>query len=710
MARKIGVYVCRGCGIGECLNTERLVEIAEKELGVPVVRTSPAFCLDDVQAIKDDIAADGVDTVVIAACSQRVNTDVFALDPATVERVNIREQVAWSHAPGDAEAQRMAEDHLRMGVVRAGKRRHPAPFTEANERRILVVGGGIAGMTAALEAAGASHQVVLVDTAPALGGFAARLHRQYPKRPPYQALEPTGIADTVAAVEGHGRIQVHTAARVARVAGQPGGFRATIARDGEAVEVTAGAIVLATGWRPMGEEALGPYGFGRVKNVITTAMLEEMVADGAVRRPSDGGPVKTAAIVQVDSDEDQTNIAYAGNVAHLVALKQAVYLREDDHERLVYLVYRDMNSPGQSEYFYQHVQQDARIFLTRANQRAIGEDEDGRVVIDLDETVLGGPLRIRADLLVLGAGMAPATPGAEGLNLEYLQGEGLPVNRFRYPDSNFVCFPYETRRSGIYTAGCVRQPMDLAQSARDGAAAALKAIQCIEHAAAGAAVHPRVGDLTFPDILVRHCTQCGRCTEECPFGALELNSDLTPRVNPNRCRRCGICMGGCPVQVISFADYSVDMLSSMIRAAHVAGGSEPRILVLACENDAYPALDMAGINRRRFTPHIRVISVRCQGSVNRALVTDALTHGFDGVALMGCKSGEDYQCHFIHGSELLDTRMANIREVMGRLALDPERVRFMEVAISESDKVPALLEEMAETISQLGPNPLRMTA
>jgi quinone-modifying oxidoreductase subunit QmoB len=713
MTRKLGVYVCSGCGIGACLEADGLAEIARNECKIPVVRSSAAFCLEDVERIRADVAREGVETVVIAACSPRVNADVFAFPDALVERVNIREQVAWSHAAGDPEAQAMAADHLRMGIARAARRKPPVPYSEANARRVLVVGGGIAGLHAALNAAAAGFEVVLVEREARLGGVALRLHRQYPKNPPFRLPEEIGIGRLVEQVEADDRIQVHTGARVARVAGQPGRFTVTVAGNGTPIEFVAGAIVLATGWKPADKARLARYGYGRIANVVTSLELEQMVAKGQVRRPSDGGPVKSVALLSVDSAADDKQIPYSGNVESLVALKQAIYLRADDPERQVYVAYRYLHAPGQNEYFFKAAQRDPGIFLTRAGERSVREGEDGRVRVELDSTVLGGRLGIAVDLVVVGTGMEPATPETEGLHLAYLQGEGMPVNRFGYADSNYICFPYETRRTGIYSAGCVRKAMDMAESARDGAAAALKAIQCIEQSSAGAAVHPRSGDLTYPEIVTRHCTQCWRCTQECPFGAIEIDAATrTPRVNPNRCRRCGTCMGACPVQVISFADYSVDILTAMVRAAALpeGDGAAPRILVLACENDAYPALDMAGINRGILPASVRIVPVRCLGSVNRALVAEAVIHGYDAVALMGCRSGEDYQCHFIHGSEVLQTRMANIREVMDRMALDADRVQFHEVMISEADRIPEMLNGLLGKARKLGTSPLRYTS
>jgi quinone-modifying oxidoreductase subunit QmoB len=324
---------------------------------------------------------------------------------------------------------------------------------------------------------------------------------------------------------------------------------------------------------------------------------------------------------------------------------------------------------------------------------------------------VGGSVRADVDLLILSEDMLPASASAHpsgSLNLVYLQGKELPATQFGFADSHFICFPYETRRTGIYSAGAARQAMDLASSARDGAAAALKAIQSIEKSSAGAAVHPRSGDLTYPKFFMQKCTSCGRCTQECPFGALELDEKSRPVLDPNRCRRCGICMGACPVQIISFDDYSVDILAAMIKSVEIPDDSEkPRILLLACENDAYPALDMAGILRLQYAASVRVIPVRCMGSVNSILIADAVSRGFDGVALMGCKSGEDYQCHFIRGSELLATRMQNVRETLDRLALEAERVRVLEVAISDAHKIPALIEDFAQTIQRVGPNPMK---
>ncbi|KRT72531.1 MAG: methyl-viologen-reducing hydrogenase subunit delta, heterodisulfide reductase subunit A [Candidatus Rokubacteria bacterium CSP1-6] len=710
MEKKLGVYVCGGCGIGECVDKERLVRIAAEEYQVSVVKTSPAFCLEDVRLIKEDIEKEGVNAVVIAACSPRVNTDVFALPSATVERVNLREQVAWSHPPGHEETQSLANDALRIGIVRAQKTRPPTPFTEANERTVLVIGGGVAGMTAALGAARSSVKAILVEKTPRLGGFAARLWKQVPKHPPYRDLEEPGVDALIRETEAHPDIQVLTGAEVQTIAGQPGKFEVSIRRDGEVRSVTAGAVVLATGWRPFDATALERYGFGKSPNVVTNVTLEEMARTGKLTRPSDGKEVKTVAILQCDGSGDEANAQYSASVTYLVSLKHATYIRERCPDASVYVIYRDMQTPGMYEYFYKKVQEDPGVLFTRGTVKEVLPDAAGGLVVEVEGSPLGGGVRLAVDLLVLATGMVPVASESEGLNLAYLQGKGLPVSKYGFADSNFLCFPYETRRTGIYSAGCVRKPMDLTAAALDGSAAALKAIQAVEKSSAGAAVHPRVGDLSYPSFFLQQCTMCGRCSQECPFGAIELVPEKnTPFVVTNRCRRCGICMGACPVQIISFDDYTVDMVASMIKAVEIPEGDEekPRILVLACENDAYPALDMAGINRLQLPASLRVIPVRCLGSVNAIMAADAFSRGFDGVLLLGCKSGDDYQCHFIKGSELLATRMENVRETLGRLMLEPERATVMDVEISGFDRLPDRLAEFVASIKAVGLNPMK---
>jgi len=171
-------------------------------------------------------------------------------------------------------------------------------------------------------------------------------------------------------------------------------------------------------------------------------------------------------------------------------------------------------------------------------------------------------------------------------------------------------------------------------------------------------------------------------------------------------------MGACPERIIGFADYNIDSVGSMVKSIEVPSEDDyddppMRILGLVCENDAYPALDIVGLNRMSYSAEVRFIPVRCLGSVNVIWIKDALSQGMDGVFLLGCKHGDDYQCHFVKGSELAEVRMKKIGEALSSLALEEERVAQFQIAIDEYGKIPQIVNDFAEMIEDLGPNPFK---
>ncbi len=769
MSKKIGLYIYTGDGIKDAVDVDKLVELATGDLGCAVVKTSDdLYSAEGAAMVKADIDSEELNAVALAGVSPRYDFPGFSFPGVYVEKTSLRELVVWSHQiPADAEdadaqkehVQELAEDYIRMAVTRCQKAELPEPnkMEDANTK-ILVIGGGVSGMSAALEAAEAGHEVTIVEREAQLGGFAARLRKQIPVGPDYSNMVDPIANELIEKVNANDKITVRTGTEVARLAGVPGAFRVSFKAAGSKSEWDApvpltdeekldengnelsaeeqkakydaknegrhdymeedpnaeihGAVVLASGWKPYqpADDEFPHLAWGNAA-VVTNVQFEEMAKAGNITKP-DGSPAKNVAFVMSPGGaEDDADFPYASATTSLVALKQAKYVREDyPEDGKAYIFYQHMRTPGQYEYFYKGLQDDPGIFLTKGAVTEVTPGDNG-LTVKVEKTILGEDIEVDVDLVVLATGMVPTTKDEAVVNFAYRQGPAFRDLDLMggYCDSNFICFPYETRRTGVYAAGGVRRSLTIEESLEDAAGAALKAMQCLVAAQEGHAVHPRTWDFDYPDFYFQRCTQCKRCTEECPFGALDDDEKGTPKPNPTRCRRCGTCMGACPERIIGFKDYNIDVVGSMIKSIEVPDDDDDklRMVCFACENDAYPALDMAAARGASWSPLVRVIPVRCLGSVNVSWIKDAMSSGMDGALLLGCKYGDDYQCHFMKGSELANARMANVAESLNSLGMEPERVKLAQVAIDDYDKVADIINDFVEEVVGMGPNPFK---
>ena len=756
MATKIGVYFDQQ-NIGGGLSTEELVAEVTKKWGAltPVVKSYPVLAAA-VADIKADIEAQGLDGVLVCGCTPRNDWNLYEFPGVMVERVNLREQcvLAYKNPDGSAASAsvapalltQMAKDYVHMGVVKLQKAAVPDGSPVEGVKRVLVVGGGWTGLTAAQQLARTGYEVVVVDKAANLGGHVQNIPTASPLAAPWTDAQPSGLEAKIAQVKAEKLITIYTSSTMGKLSGQPGEFTARINTPKGEVEVQVGAVVLSTGWTPLNGKYLAPMGYGVLPNVVTAGEFGKMLREGnmnarrvafvldttlaedaakaaveaAAAAPEEAQPTGEAAKAEVEGEapafvkedlESIKHLGYSNSVSCVAALRLASMVCDKFEGAQTFILYKHMVVQGLLERYYKQAQDRLGIMMTKADVTSIVQSGNA-LTVSCANTLLGMDFDIDVDMVVLPTGIVPTTAKEAVMQFDYRQGPDFPdLGLFDgFTDSNYICFPYETRRTGVYAAGCVRQPMTMDACEEDAYGAALKAIQCIEAATHGVAVHPRSGDLSYPIFNFVRCTQCKRCTEECPFGALDDDEKGTPKPNPARCRRCGTCFGACPERVISFANYNIDQIGSMIREVSVPKDFKndgPRVLILACENDAYPALDMAAVRRKSWSPYARIIPVRCLGSVNAIWVSDAMSKGFDGVMLLGCKYGDDYQCHFIKGSEICNRRKENIAETLNRLGVEPERVEQLEVAIDEYDKVPDLIDGFVARIVEMGPNPFK---
>ena len=740
---KIGAYICKGCGLGERLDCDELAKIAKSDGKAQVVKQHDFLCSEDgVKTIQADIDGEGVNRVVIAACSRRAKAEAFNFENVCIARANLREGVIWVRPDEDdlrETTQEMANDYVRMGCAEVKYQTPPASAQEKGSNHgILVVGGGVVGMTAALEAAKAGYSVTLVEKSGSLGGAVGKLWKDVPMHSPYTDPVAPVTGKLAAEIGANKRVTVHLSSTVTKTSGAPGRFSADITKEsGGTTTENFGAIIMASGATPYDANKLPELGYGKSKDVVDRVELEALAVaanGGPIKRPSDGKEVKKVTFVQCagQRSKKEGHLEYCSGDCCLTSIKQAMYFKDQNPDIETQILFTDLRTPGAPGEDFYRSGQDKMITFRKGVVSEVTAGAQGPVV-KFKDLILDEDVQDEADLVVLATGMVPnsgvdidaaAAPNVEGqeaapgtaevkvesiLNLTYRQGKDLPHLKYGFNDSHFICFPYETRRTGIYTCGPVRRPMDTQQAIEDATGAALKAIQALENAALGRAAHPRSGDLSYPLFRKEGCTQCKRCTVECPFGAIDEDEKRFPVFNESRCRRCGTCMGACPVRVISFENYSVDSVGQQLKNVDMPDefSEKPRILVLACENDAYPALDMAAMQGNSYSQWARVIPVRCLGSVNTIWLTDALNSGYDGIVLMGCQKGDNYQCHFVKGSEMAHYRMSKIDDTLTQLNLEKERVATHEVAITDIDRAPQLINAMAETVAKVGMSPFK---
>ena len=435
---KTAAYICKGCGIGERVNTTQMANIATKEGKMHLVREHDFLCnAAGVQMIRDDIEKENVTHVTIAACSRRAKTEAFHFPGIALSRANIREGVIWSQ-PDTPEAkettQEMADDFVRMGCAEVKKMQVPAgnPNTGHN-KRILVVGGGISGMTAALEAAKTGYDVVLVEKEKQLGGWAAKLWKRAAFREPYKDPADTGVEKMIAAVNAEPRIKVYLNSVIAQTSGSPGRFAAEIATEsGSTATEEIGAIVQASGFTTYDANKLPEFAYGKTPNVVDQAGLEKLAKEAAakgeaIKRPSDGGAVKRVAFVQCAGQRDDTgkHLPYCSGFCCSTSIKQAMYFKDANTDIDTVVIYTDLRMPGNGEDFYRSAQHKGVLFT---KGKVTGVEPDGNSCkVNFRDLILDEDAAIaEVDLVVLATGQVPNS----GVNID------LPPRNRKKPRSS----------------------------------------------------------------------------------------------------------------------------------------------------------------------------------------------------------------------------------------------------------------------------------
>jgi len=595
--RRIGVFICHcGINIAGTVDVERVAEEMRKYPGVAYAVDYKYVCSDPGQnIIKEAIREHNLDGVVVAACSPTMHETTFRkttasedLNPYQCEIANIREQCSWVHQEAQAEATAKAVEIIKTIVEKVRYDESLVPLTLPLIKRAMVIGGGIAGLQAALDIADAGYPVVLVEKEARLGGHVAQLSGTYLN---FDAASDM-LASMMERVEKHPRIQVLTEAEVQEAGGYIGNFTVTVSQRGENLtrwrssrtcsapaeretsfatpeensygdsltSFDVGAIVVATGYELYPKERLGEYGGGKYPDVIDGLQFERMLASdgptgGEIRRPSDGRVPQEVVFVQCAGSRDpELHQPYCSKVCCMYVAKQATMYKQQVPQGQAYVFYIDIRSQGKGyEEFVQRAMEDYGVLYLRGKVSKVFE-EDSKVVVWGVDTLTGKPLEVEADLVVLATATLPSI-GAKDL------GQRLRISVDEhgfFSEAHPKLRPVESLTAGIFLAGAGQFPKDIPETIAQASGAAAKVLQLFSQ-------REMVQEPTIAHVNEEVCSGCGLCVAACPYEARTIHPwRPVAVVNQALCQGCSACVAICPNKACSVHNFDTAQVLAMM--------------------------------------------------------------------------------------------------------------------------------------------------
>ncbi len=557
---RVGVFVCHcGANIGRVVDVPSVVEYAKTLPNVVYAQESLFACsTDNAQQISEQIREKGLNRVVVAACTPRTHEPLFrdtcregGINPYYFEMANIREHCSWVHSKEARDATAKAKDVVRMAIARTALLEPLQEFELPVDKRGLVVGGGIAGMTSALSLAEQGFDVYLVEKDKDLGGMARRLTT---------TIEGTDVRsylkDIINRVYRHRAIHVYTDAEIKEASGYVGNFETRLISEGMARTIKHGITIIATGaeeYRPT------EYLYGEDDRVLTNVELGERLADG------DGTVISAENLVMIQCvgcrNEDRN---YCSRVCCSHSIKNALNLKKINPEMNITIVYRDMRTYGFKEDYYREAADMGVKFIRyepdAKPQVEAGEEEGKQVLkITVPDQVLGQKLELNADILTLAAAVIPASTNAE---ISKLFKVTLNQDGF-FQEAHVKLRPVDFAADGVFLCGTAHYPKHMTETISQAYGAAGRAVTVLTKNAI-------VASGAICEVNENDCVSCGACISVCTYGAIEFVE--TPqgkkaRVNPVLCKGDGLCNSRCPTGAIFLKHFTNDEVFSQIDAA-----------------------------------------------------------------------------------------------------------------------------------------------
>ena len=553
---RVGVYVCHcGRNIAGYVDIPLLVEKLKAVPHVTVVKDDKYMCSDQGQAmIQEDIREGRIDRVIVASCSPSMHERTFrrcvaeaGFNPYLYQQADIRENCSWVTKDKE-EATAKAYDIIKAGISRV-KGLEPLWSTEYSVTpTVLVIGGGIAGITAAIDILEAGFKVVLVERKYQLGGWARRIGKGFPHVVPIKDF----LQDKLEPLESYPQFKAYLSSEVVGLEGFPGNFQATIRQaEKTTIEEAIGSIIVATGFEPFDARKKPEYGYGKSDQVITTVEMEELLEHGM---PSGNGTPKEVAFIQcVGSRDKSIEREYCSRACCMVVAKQALLIKELMPDTRVSVFYMDIRAFGKGyEEFYEKAQRKGILYI-RGNPSEVYEAGD-KMIIRYEDTLLGSPQEAKADLVVLAVGMEPAAGTADLTNTLRVTGDKDGFLLEAHPKLG----PLDTHSDGIFIAGCCQGPKDITDTVAQAHGAAARATLAFHQ-----------GQVTKEPIVANVdgevCSGCRLCEAICSFDALRFDERRKHMIVQEAvCKGCGACGVACPSGAISLKHYHPSQMLSWV--------------------------------------------------------------------------------------------------------------------------------------------------
>jgi heterodisulfide reductase subunit A len=549
---RVGVFLCQCDGqIAGVVDVASLEEYSAGLLDVAHVEQVAAACRPEgAETMRRAIADNELNRVMVAGCTGRLFDDVLretmrqaGLNPCLLERADLREGCAWVHKDAPEEATTKARQLVAMAVAKA---RLLTPSDAAGAEvspGALVIGGGLAGLEAALSLARQGFFVHLVEKEKEMGGNLRHIHYTLGGGDPQRYLQ-----QLVDDVEGNELISVHLGAELKEVTGEPGAYRSVISLDDRTEELVHGVVVVATG----GEEVEPTeYLYGEHPQVVTQRELEERIAAGEQGLQD----VKNVVMIQCVGSREPDR-PYCSRICCSVAIKNALRIKELNPQANVFVLFRDMRTYGFQEGFYRQAREEGVVFVRYEPEnkpKVEAADEGLRVLVR--DPVLGADLTLDADLVVLSVGLASHNEAVAEILGVPLDEDGF------FEEANTKVRPMDFESVGMYLCGLCQSPKNIEESISQAKGAAARAAVIL-------AKQRLEGQPAVPFVNPRLCIACGRCIETCPYGALIADEETgITQVVPLLCQGCGACTVACPSGAIQQRVFEKAQLMAMLDMA-----------------------------------------------------------------------------------------------------------------------------------------------